>query len=72
MMNFDDANVSVAQEQWEFELDVAGSDAPIAWLEAHCQRAPDANAERTHYLKGFLAGHAKHHFSVHAQAPAHA
>lgn len=49
------------QDDWEFELDLMGTNASIDVLERHLDKAPDPRSATAQFLKGFIASHAYTH-----------
>ena len=48
-----------AQDDWEFELDLMGTNASIEALERHLDKVPDPQSATAQFLKGYIASHAQ-------------
>ncbi len=47
------------QDDWEFELDLLGTNASTEALEEHLEKAPDPQSATAQFLKGYIASHAQ-------------
>lgn len=45
------------QDEWEFELDLLGTNASIEALTRHLEKAPDPQSATAQFLMGYIASH---------------
>jgi hypothetical protein len=55
-------NLIEQEDDWEFALDILGTEASIIELQAHLDRAPNPESATAQFLRGFLASYAQHSF----------
>ncbi len=53
-------NLVAQEEEWEFQLDLLGTEASIEELRGHLSRAPNPEAAAAQFLMGYLASYEKH------------